>query len=210
MAISRKVQGYVTDSARPNWKKDVEFDLDNLGAPTGAAKGTIPAAQRGPVTVVEGGDEVLRKTTLNISNLAVTMTDAGAAGCHGSVQLYDFPVGLIQILGATLSLATAAGAGGIADNAAVVQSVGTAAVATDNASLSSTEADIIPSTAGTLAAGINGSVVGVSTTPALFDGHNTAKDAFLNFAIPDAGSSASDTLTVTGTVVIYWLYFGDV
>jgi hypothetical protein len=44
---------------------------------------------------------------------------------------------------------------------------------------------------------------------ALADGTATAKDAFLNFAVPDAGSSANDTLTVAGTVTVVWTNSGD-
>jgi len=207
MTTARKVQGYVTDTERPNWKKDVEFNLDSLTISGSSAQ--VPAANTATLSVSESGSQILRKSVFTIAAHSVAMTDAGVAGCHGSVQLCDFPVGLIQIIGSTMSLATTAGAGGIVAGAAVVQSVGTAAVGTDNATLTSTEADIIPSTAGTLTAGI-GAPVGVSTTPAVFDGHATAKDAYLNFAVPDADSSASDTIEVTGTVTIFWHYFGDV
>ena len=208
MATQRKVQGYITDTARPNWKKDVEFDLDSLPVAGSAAR--VPAAVAATVSAAETGGPVLRKTVFTLTGHSVTMTDAGANGCHGSVQLCDFPVGLIQIIGATMALATTAGSGGIADGAAVVQSVGTVTVANTNATLTSTEADIIPSTAGTLTGGANAAGVGVSTTPAVFDGHSTAVKAFLNFAVPDADSSASDTLAVTGTVTVFWHYFGDV
>lgn len=153
---------------------------------------------------------VVQQTVLTLTNLAVTMTDATAAGCHGSHKLYDFPAGAITILGASCNLTTAAGAGGIADNAALVAAVGTAAVGTDNATLTSTEANIIPSTSGTLASGA-GTVTGESTTAliATFDGTGTAVDAYLNLAVPDANSSASDTITVNGTVTITWVNHGD-
>lgn len=36
----------------------------------------------------------------------------------------------------------------------------------------------------------------------------TAPDLFLNFAIPDAGSTANDTLAVSGTVEIHWVNLG--
>lgn len=207
MATNRKVQGYVTNTARPGWKKDTEFDLDALMQ--SGTQALVPSTNAATVVAAEYGNQILRKTVFTLTAHSVTMTDAGAAGCHGNVQLCDFPVGLVHILGATMSLATTAGSGGITDTAAVVQSVGTAAVGTGDATLTTTEADIIPSTAGTLSGGV-GAPVGVSTTPAVFDGHSTAKKAYLNFAVPDAGSSASDTLAVTGTVTVFWHYLGDV
>lgn len=111
-----------------------------------------------------------------------------------------------------MSLTLTAGAGGIADGAAVVAAIGTASLATDNATLAGTgEANILPSTAYTLVDGVK-AATGVSTTAllALVDGTATAKDAWLNFAVPDADSSASDTLTVAGSVTITWAHLGDV
>jgi hypothetical protein len=142
--------------------------------------------------------------------VSITMTDAGAAGCHGAVQLYDFPACVVSFLGASSDLQITAGAGGITDTAAVVGAVGTATVGTGDATLTTTEADIIPSTAATLTGGV-GDCDGQSTTALLatFDGTATAKDAFLNFAVPDAGSTANDTLSVTGSVTVVWIYAGD-
>lgn len=162
------------------------------------------------VTLVENGDGTMHKTVFTLTGLAITMTDAVAAGCHGSQKIYDFPAGNIYILGATTDLTTTAGAGGITDTAAVVGAVGTVAAATDNATLTGTEADIVPSTAGTLTAGA-GTLLGksVTATGAVFDGTGTAKDAILNFAVPDADSTANDTLTVSGTITLAWINLGD-
>jgi hypothetical protein len=43
-----------------------------------------------------------------------------------------------------------------------------------------------------------------------FDGTATAKDAWLNIAVPDAGSTANDTFTVSGTITLVWSNLGDV
>jgi len=117
-----------------------------------AAIGAGTAAGTG-VTAAEYGDAAVHKTVLTLANLAVTITDATTAGGHGAQKVYDFPQGLIEIVGATMDLTTAAGTGGIADTAALVASLGTATVGTDNATLTSTEADILPSTEGTLSDG---------------------------------------------------------
>lgn len=161
-------------------------------------------------TVAEYGTGTIHKTVITLASLSVTMTDAGAAGSHGTQKIYDFPAGNILILGGSSDLSTTAGAGGIADGAALVAAVGTAAVGTGNATLTTTEADILPSYAGTLTAGV-GIFDGESTTAliATFDGTATAKDAILNLAVPDADSSASDTVTVSGTVTIVWINLGD-
>ena len=151
------------------------------------------------------------RTTLQLSNAVVTMTDATTAGCHGSVKLYDFPACNLLFLGATCDLTVTAGAGGIADTAAVVAAIGTAAVSTADATLTTTEADLIPSTAATLTAGA-GAAKGKTLTAGVvvFDGTSTAKDAYLNFAVPDAGSTGNDTLIVSGTITLVWSNLGDV
>lgn len=151
------------------------------------------------------------RTTLQLSGAVVTMTDAAAAGCHGSVKLYDFPACNLLFLGATCDLTVTAGAGGITGTAAVVAAIGTAAVSTADATLTTTEADLIPSTAATLTAGA-GAAKGKTLTAGVvvFDGTSTAKDAYLNFAVPDAGSTGNDTLIVSGTITLVWSNLGDV
>lgn len=176
-----------------------------------AAAGDTPGAKNGSAVAAVESIGVVRRTVLTLTDLSVAMVDAGAAGSQGSHKLYDFPVGNISILGATMDLTTLAGAGGIGDTGALVGSIGTVAAAADNATLTSTEADIIPSTSGTLSSGA-GTLKGKSTTAliATFDGTSTAKDALLNLAVPDAGSSADDTVTLNGTIILTWVNHGDV
>lgn len=154
-----------------------------------------------------GGTE---KTVLTLSGEQVTMTDAGAAGSHGSMKVFDFPAGSIVFLGATCDLTITAGAGGITDTAAVVGAIGTATVGTGDATLTGTEADLVPSAASPLTAGA-GTTKGKSITAgiAVLDGTAVAIDAWLNFAVPDVGSAANDTLTVSGTITLVWSNLGD-
>lgn len=171
---------------------------DGVGAKNGAA-----------VAVAEYGSGAIHKSVFTLTALSVTMTDAGAAGCHGSHKIYDFPAGAIQILGASFNLTTLAGAGGIADNAALVGSLGSVTTVTDNATLTTTEADLIASYAGTLSGGAGVLTKYGSLVAAAFDGTSTAMDAYLNLAVPDAGSSANDTIAVAGTITIVWANLGD-
>lgn len=173
--------------------------------------GSAGTASTSTAVALDTSSASVRTSTFTLTNLSVAMTDAGAAGCHGSHKLLTFPEGNIVFLGATCNLTVTAGTGGIADGAAVVAGVGTSAVATDNATLTLTEQDLVPSTAATLTSGA-GSAKGKSVTAgiAVFDGTTTAKGAWLNFAVPDADSTASDTLTVRGTVTLVWANLGDV
>lgn len=206
-AQTRKVEGFEYDATRPNLKQPKTWDLSQLHE----SAGTVPAAALAAgVAVSEGGFGGVHKTVLTLTDVSITMTDAAAAGTHGSLQLYDFPTGVFLLLGAVTDLSTAAGAGGLADTAAVVGALGSEALATDNATLTSAEADFVPSTAGTLSGGA-GVLDGETTTAllAIWDGTGGAIDLYLNVAAPDAGSSADDTLTVSGTITLYWLELGD-
>lgn len=220
------------------------------------------AVSNAAIAVTEQGAEGFHKTTFTLNAYALTMTDAGANGCHGSIKLYDFPEGLIRVLGAVVNLTTVttgelADAGGIVTGAAVVGSIGTATVGTGNATLTTTEADIIASTAVTLTTYIGSfkassaapitaltdssggtasdtlpAIEGTYTEATLettvaslaakinaliaradngttFDGTGTAKDAYLNFAVPAADSNGNDTLVLTGTIQLMWINYGD-
>lgn len=178
------------------------------GANATAASGSSPFNASIATTNSSGG---MIKTVITLSRLSVTMTDATTAGSHGSVKLYDFPEANLFFLGGTASLTLTAGVGGITDTAAAVVAVGTATLATADATLTGTEADLIPSTAATLTGGV-GTAAGktVTASAVAFDGTATAKDAWLNIAVPDAGSTANDTFSVSGTITLIWSNLGDV
>ena len=254
-----------TDIGKPLFWNGTAW-VEASGAPA-AASGVGAAAGTG-VTAAEYGSGPVKQTVLTLAALSITMTDHTTAGAHGSQKVYDFPEGLIEILGATTNLTTLAGAGGIGDTAALVGSLGTATVGTGDSVLTGTEADIIPQTAGTLSSGagtLKGKLLPTLATLAgitpltdstgrtpdntianhadlstyatdaaaiesnvsdlagkineilsatlnarrVFDGTGTAKDCYLNITVPDAGSSADDTLAVSGTITLTWINHGD-
>lgn len=168
--------------------------------------GDVTAAAVGFVT--RAGDFALfQRTVLTLDDLVLTMTDATTAGNHGGRSIFTFPAGVISMLAAYGDLTITAGAGGIGDTAAAVVAVGTTVTATDNATLTTTEANIIPSTAFTLSGGVKNAPLS-GTTPAMLGTHAAAAQAFLNCAVPDAGSSANDTMTVAGTLTFLWAWGG--
>lgn len=161
------------------------------------------------VTVVENGNGAVHRTVFTLSSASITVTDSGGAGGgSGGLKIYDFPEGVIVRGGCVANATTLAGAGGIADGAAVVLSLGSVTAAAD-ATLTSTEADFIASFAGTLAAGAGAFTKYGEPSVTSLDGHTTAVDLFLNMAVPDADISASDTLAVSGTITCTWWNNGD-
>lgn len=177
--------------------------LKNLDVAVGTKNGT-------GVTVKElsGG---MKKTVLTFANVSIPITDATTNGAYGSLKIYDFPEGNLMYAGGTTNLTIARVGTNITTTAAIVGSVGTVA-ATADATLTSTEADLIPSSTGTLTAGA-GTLKGKSVTAnlAILDGTTTAKDAYLNFAMPDAATTANvnDALLVNGTITLLWANAGD-
>ena len=202
MATIEKFRLADTDSNRTRKMNLIRDALIGDGAAGAAASISVAVAES------SAGDI---KTVMTLDNVSIAMTDATTAGSHGSLKLYDFPEGNLLFLGGTCDLTVTAGEGGITDTAAVVGSVGTATVGTDNETLTTTEADLIPSTASTLTAGV-GATKGKTVTAGVvvFDGTTTAKDAWLNYAVPDADSTANDTLIVSGTITLVWSNLGDV
>lgn len=150
----------------------------------------------------------VKTETFTFTAKAITVTDTGGVnGGQGSLKLCDLPQGLAVILGGSTNL-TITAAAGITATASVVGSVGTTAADAANATLTSTEANIVPSTAATLT-GSAGAFVGQSTASVTVDGTATAVPIYLNFAVPDAGISANSTITVTGTLTVVYCICGD-
>lgn len=156
---------------------------------------------------------VVNKTILTLTNTPVAMVDATVQG--GGVKIYDFPAGRILFLGCIASLApktTTVIADTINSAVAGVWSLGRA-VATADAALTGTEADMLPSTAFTSSATINvaaATVTGALAASAQFDGTATAIDMYLNSCITLATDIDADgTIAWSGTVTFHWINLGD-
>lgn len=148
-----------------------------------------------------------RRLRFTFDDLVITMTDATSNGNHGGHKFTDFAAGAFVVLGAISDLTIEAAAGIDAD-AAVLGAVGTAVAGTDNATLTSTEANVIPSTACTLAESL-GVMKGEFAALAALDGTGTAIDLFLNFVAPGDNATANSTITVNGYIDVIVLPLGD-
>lgn len=197
-----------TNGFRPEADSTQELGV-KWSDPTLTSSGVGAAAGTG-VSAVETGSGAVHKTTLTLAATSIAVTDSGgAAGGQGSQKVYDFPEGVIQLLGASYNLTVARVGTGIAANAALVGSLGQAAAGAGDSTLTSTEADMIASTTGTLSSGAGVLQKYGSLVAAAFDGHSTAIDAILNVAVPDAGISATDAVLVSGTITLVWANLGD-
>lgn len=153
---------------------------------------------------------VLKQTEIVFDGHTLTVTDSGANGGHASRTLFTCPVGNTLILGAYAELTLTEATANIGDTASIVAAIGTTATATDNATLTTTEANIVASTAFTLVSSTKTAEM-ISTDselPATFDGTSTAIAPKLNVAIPAGDISADGDLTIDGTILITWMSLG--
>jgi hypothetical protein len=178
------------------------------------SRGTVPVTT---VAVYEYGDVVARKTVLECNALSVTIADDAGVAQYGGVKVYDFPEGMLLFKGARVSgILTAGVTGTIIDNWDGDVALGSA-TATTGATLTGTEADLMPSVA--VSAGASdklGVVSAVSVATVLtesgarwMDGTATAKDLYLNFVIDDDATHTAGTATFTGTIEFNWEMLGD-
>jgi hypothetical protein len=158
------------------------------------------------VTVEEFGPpgSPIRQTKFTFNSATVTL-NYNASYSNGGLQIYDFPRGNINILNTVSNLAITV-SGAVTDATNFVSAIGTVTAATDG-TLSSTEADIMPSTVAGVTSGV-GNVDGRLASTAIINGTATAADAYLNFATSSNLSSAR-TVTITGWVIVTWMNGGD-
>lgn len=171
--------------------------------------GAIPV-----VTGLTGVERVgtMHRTILTLVAVPVATADHTTAGAQGTLALYTFPRGNILFVGGSTNLTITADGTGVTTGASVVGSVGTVAPGAGDATLTSTEANLIPSTAATLTL-LAGVMKGRGVTQTFFDNTTTTAStqmtANLNFGIPDAGTTAAGVITVSGTIELVWVNLGD-
>lgn len=185
--------------------------VTELDASRGAENGAT-------VSCTHYGNGILNKTVLTCTDTPITISDDAGVAQYGGVKVFDFPAGLIITLGATISGTLTAGVTGtIIDNWDGDVALGTV-TATTGSTLTSTEANIMPSVA--VSAGASdkiGVVSAVSVATALtesgarwLNGTATAIDMYLNFVIDDDATHTAGTATFTGTITFLWMNGGDV
>ena len=169
----------------------------------------IGAKNGATVTTTEHGDSVTHRTILTLTATPVTVANTTGAS-FGGLKLYDFPAGRIGVLGVTANLSFDWSGTTIAADGSGDFSLGTTITA--DATLDTTDVDLLPSTALTdpFVAGV-GTGKGALAASAQFDGTTTAIDANINIIIDDVdvADAASDVVLVTGTITITWANYGD-
>lgn len=180
---------------------------------SGAENGSLPTVTG--LTVTHEGAGPYRKTVLKFTNVAFAMTDAAGVVAYSGKKVYDLPEGDIMFFGATANLVLTKSSSGVIDTWDGDFALGTVTAAAD-ATLTSTEANLIPSTATPQAVAAATTAKGVSTSTEgakIFNGTGTAVDVYLNFLVDDTDQDVTTTpcnLIVNGTVTLFWANLGDI
>lgn len=157
----------------------------------------------------EYGDGIVHKSVINIPD-TITLADTPGTGGYGGVKCYQFPAGMIMVLGVVPDLTASSASGsehGIVAAADGDFSIGT--IACNAGALGGTEANVIASTAIAQFANTAGVIEGANSAAVILDGHTTAPGLYLNVIFDDTDSSAADTLTLGGSMTVYWMNLGD-
>lgn len=175
---------------------------------TGA--GSVPSVTG--LSVDEQGLAHRKKTILNLASVPLVLSDQAGVIAYKGIKLYDFPEGLIKVDGVVVNLSVAKSSAGVIATWSGKVSVGTVTAGND-ATLTSTEANLVASTnVGPAVAGVQ-SVKALPTAAAWLDGTTTAIDLYLNILVNDTDHDVTTTpcnLLLTGTVTVHWMNLGDV
>ena len=190
------------NSSAPANEAETTFEI---GAPFGAS---VSASEKA---------NIWKRTVLTLTATPITISDDAGVAQYGGVKVYDFPEGLLAVQGAVVNGVLIAGVTGTIINTFTgFVSLGTVTAGT-GATLTGTEADIMPAVALTTAVAKAAVTKAVSVATPLtesgarwLDGTATAKDAFLNFVIADDATHTAGSATFTGTVEFIWAKVGDV
>ena len=183
--------------------------------------GSLPSTVPGGLTADELGDGINHQTVLNFTTGFYVVTGNTTGASFGSQAIYTFPEGRINIVGCTAKFSgifmnTQTGsAGDIASDGAGSGDYSIGSTATADATLSSTDVNILLSSAmlDPFVAGAGSSNAGTAlAASAQLDGTSTAITAYLNVIIDDADvadGAASDKVYFIGTVRVTWSHLGD-
>jgi hypothetical protein len=194
-----------------NWLDDRKRKALGFLFPTANDGGAGAVAGTG-VSAVEYRDGDLRKTVITLTNLAQAVVNGTE---YQSSKIYDFPLGLLQVVSVYGSIAQKTTSDLTSTlNASVTGAIGYGTAAASNVSLTSTMVNLGPSTAFTSSATINVAGTAVTTVlaaPVNINGAGTAADFYVNTAYATTGDVDADaTQTLTGTITIIWRNLGSI
>jgi len=186
--------------------------VDGVLLKDGEVQPATDATANGTGVVATSEQLQVRTLTLTLTNTPVVMADEAGVVAYGSLKIADMPEGAIAFLGGVLDLDLTKSSAGVNDDWDGDIGLGTTA-ASNNATLSGTEQNIVDSTATPQASG--GATTGnaqSSSLPGIVDGTSTAADIYLNILVDDADHDVTTTpcnIICNGTVKVTYVVLGD-
>lgn len=148
---------------------------------------------------------------INFANTPMPLIDTAGVVARSALKFFDFPDGQVNILGCTVDITLARNANGVNADWDGDIAVGTVAAAGD-ATLTSTEANVVASTATTQAVAGVGTAKAIQSAAVTFDGTTTAVDLYLNVLVDDVDHDVTTTptsLLVNGKITLTYAMLGD-
>ena len=142
----------------------------------------------------------------------ITVTDAGASGSSGSLKLFDFRAGGVQMLSSRhdwTAFAEGAALTGGAGDASFVIGFGSVAANAGDGALTGTEVNFGATRSITLSGGTGTGATTLTSVQTPLDGTSTPVDLYLNWSGTAATIDANSTIDVTGTYTINGVLVGD-
>lgn len=172
------------------------------------------AAASGTGVVLTSEVPGVKSITLTLTNTPVVLVDEAGVVAYGGLKIATLPEGAVVWLGATADLALTADDVGVNADWDGDFALGTV-TASNDATLTGTEQDLLPTTATPQAAGSATTATGQSTATevgAVHDGTTTAIPVFLNILVDDADHNVAGTPTnivCNGTITLLYADMGD-
>lgn len=142
----------------------------------------------------------------------IPVTDAAGSGSSGSLKLFDFNAGVVQMLGSrhdwTAFSEGAALTTGVGD-AVFVIAFGSAAANAGDGALTGTEVDFGATRSVTMSGGAGTGATTVTAAQTPLDGTATPVDLYCNWSGSAATIDADSTIDVTGTYDVWGIMAGD-
>lgn len=185
--------------------------VQGTSADLAAAVGTVNATSGLACTVSYGPTGTFR-LDFTLTEVSLTVTDAGGSGSSASLKLFDFvPSGVVALACRQDYTAFAEGAAltGGAGDAAFVMGLGSVAANAGDGALTGTEVDFGAATGTITLSGGTGAGTKFSATAGVLDGTTTAVDLYLNWSGTAATIDANSTISVTGTITVFGVLIGD-
>jgi len=184
--------------------------ITNISAEVGAKNGSTVVE----TTVIDNG--IFRKVKLTCTATPITMTDESGVVLWGGTKVFDFPAGLLSFMGASLIGSVAWTTGNVTALYEGDVGLGTT-IATNDATLATTEQNLLETTA-TAAATAKVGPINAASAPALYtesansiiDGRTTAADMYLNLLVDENAANDDDIALFTGTIEFIYAIIGSV